>query len=453
MSDQNKPNNYPSIDQGFDNLIKDINGDVDYFDSDPSGKYREPPQFPEFDFSFLHPGSSQGNQQVINNVFSDFQSNTNYTSRPMTTIRVDPYILQNCAQDIQSSSAMLKSVSGNIGSCANSAPSIDGQFNSRVRDIASDAIMRGNQLSDTFNGLFGWLDNKARQFLDADFASSSVFSSQLNNQPWASVLKMVFPPLSFIPFLPIIKDLFPKGINLWNFAMKPIPLTGSLASTQNENSNLLANKFIVHIDHAPFVSQFVSQWNIKDRKGDNNCGPASLAMAIRAFGYFITLNESAEAIRGKGNLTGYTDFKSKESINLLDKYGLKEIDVKNMRELKTQLIEKHPVIIAIDNHAFQEIDSNGNTKPYPNLQDKNGNNPFLGNHIVLVTGYETDSGFNITKVFINDPLIIKKDSSGRYIPDEYLGTDYPIPIENFNKAIKAYGSFYASAILRSSNEK
>jgi len=215
MTDQNEAKNNPNTDQGLDDLIKDINGDVEYFDPDALDNYQEPPLFPTFDLSFLQPISSQSRTLQTSSFSSDWQSPASYIRGPMTKIRVDPDILQNCSQEIQSSSATLRSVSGNINSCAHSAPSYDGQFSSQVWNIASEANSRGNQLSDSFNNLSEWLGNKARQFMDADFASSTAIGMQFNNSPWMSLLRMVFPPLNIVPFLGLLNPLFVGHDRLW----------------------------------------------------------------------------------------------------------------------------------------------------------------------------------------------------------------------------------------------
>ena len=133
------------------------------------------------------------------------------------------------SQNIESSSATLKSVGGNLTAYGNGAPSYDGQFGPKVREIANGASSQANQLSGLLSGLANWLSNKAMQFLNVDNASSVALGSQFNNLSWMSGLGGIFPPFLTASLLPFLGRYFPNGINIrnWltgNHAGQPIPL-------------------------------------------------------------------------------------------------------------------------------------------------------------------------------------------------------------------------------------
>ena len=60
------------------------------------------------------------------------------------------------------------------------------------------------------------------------------------------------------------------------------------------------------------------------------------------------------------------------------------------------------------------------------------------NHIVVVTGYDNDN------VYINDPLAVKLDESGKAVQDPEVGKNFPVPIETFKRAAGDAGRYGAS---------
>jgi uncharacterized protein YukE len=210
------PGQNSTVDRAFGNLMKGIYPGVDFFNLDQLEKSHEPDRFPNFNLWFLQSSSTglmaaaNSNNSAINPSFS------NYARSSMTTIRVDPPVLQNSSQTIQSSATTLTSVGSNITSSANGAPSYDNQFAPKVHAIAAGASSQATQLSSTFSNLSGWLKNKAQQFLDADNAAAGELGSHLNDLSWAIPLGVFITPLTVLPFLSLLVKLFPNGINLWN---------------------------------------------------------------------------------------------------------------------------------------------------------------------------------------------------------------------------------------------
>jgi uncharacterized protein YvpB len=195
----------------------------------------------------------------------------------------------------------------------------------------------------------------------------------------------------------------------------------------------------------PFKSEFASAYTADHSKpdgqyGDNNCGPASLAMAID---YFVARGAAkagmpaieslaaANAIRGgaASNYHGYngiTNFgldqsaTGTSSVALLASYGLHLVPLTGPADWKTQLSQGHPVVILVDNSRYADALPYGTNPPagfFPKTQP---------GHIIVVTGYDA------SHVYINDPL--------RPIGS---GSDFAISTGDFNAAA---GSWYGAGV-------
>lgn len=208
------------MEQGFSRLLSGIHPGIEYFNFDNLAKFDEPAQYPIFNTGFI-PSPIINKSNILSNTANN-QPFNNYARNPMTKIRVDPPVLQNMSQNIQSSSATLNSIGNNLTGNANGAPSYEGQFGPKVREIAAGGSSLAGQLAGKFSGLASWLSNKAQQFLNADNTSSAAVSSQYNNLSWMQWLLLggIFPPFYFVSFL---SRYFPNGIN-WNW------LTGNITS-------------------------------------------------------------------------------------------------------------------------------------------------------------------------------------------------------------------------------
>lgn len=174
----------------------------------------------------------------------------------------------------------------------------------------------------------------------------------------------------------------------------------------------------------PFATQMGSAGD--PNSGSNNCGPASITMAILYYGGSTTVQSSAIAIRGYNNSSnGPTDFKLASTISWLANFSLAEKNVSTFDQVKQEISVGRPVVILVNNNAYRYL----SPPPYPN----NNNGWFTTSHIVVVTA------FDATNVYINDPL--------------RSTADYPIPIATFqNAASTANGSsttsWYAASIYK-----
>jgi len=138
-------------------------------------------------------------------------------------------------------------------------------------------------------------------------------------------------------------------------------------------------------------------------------------MTIRYFGGSITVEDAAIAIRGSNTAKNKgTNFKGSSTIQLLTKpeYGLATSDVSTFDDMRKQISEKHPVIILINNTVYRY-------NPGPYVNDSDG--WFVNNHILVVTGYDTEY------VYVNDPLRYESESIAQ--PE-----NYKIPVEKFKDA-------------------
>jgi len=204
--------------------------------------------------------------------------------------------------------------------------------------------------------------------------------------------------------------------------------------TYNDATTVQTNPFEVRSDvnsrlKVPFATQIGTAGN--PNNGGDNCGPASIAMAIRFYGGSSTVEEAALAIRdgvnGPGN--GPTDFKGASSRAYLAKFSLAERDVATFDQVRAAISAGHPVIILVNNVAFRGLD------PPPYQNDNDG--WFTEGHILVITGLDA------ANVYVNDPL--------------RNGPDYVVPSADFaNAASSARGasgvgpnSWYAASIERS----
>ncbi len=172
---------------------------------------------------------------------------------------------------------------------------------------------------------------------------------------------------------------------------------------------------------------FQSQW--EGKTGAGNCGPASITMAIRYYGKTIDYKDAIARIRGSDHPTGDTNFRWPSYINLLANHGLIERDARSIGAVRNEVDQGHPVVIGIDN-TFIRRTENGRSVPYPN------ENGYLGDHIVVIAGYELDTAGNVQAVYMNDPLAIKL-LDGAYVADPDTGTDFRVPMDALDRAAQA----------------
>ncbi len=171
--------------------------------------------------------------------------------------------------------------------------------------------------------------------------------------------------------------------------------------------------------------------------GSNNCGPASVTMAIRYYGGSTTVAASAIAIRGSNNsANGITDFKSSATGTWLAKFGLTEKNITTLSEIQTELAAGHPVIILVNNNAYRQ----NTPPPYPlNGNKKHDDAWFTYAHIVVVTG------INSADVIINDPL----QTTGNYaIPLAMFETAASTARADGSNGPATGSTWYAASILR-----
>jgi uncharacterized protein YvpB len=187
---------------------------------------------------------------------------------------------------------------------------------------------------------------------------------------------------------------------------------------------------------------YKTQWDENAGKGWNNCGPASVSMAMAYYGKDISVEDAARSIRGAPR-GGNTDFKSANTKALLDKHGLKLEDVDSLDSMKKQLDLGKPVIMLVHNdHYVRNTTGREWTIPYPRETfsretDENGKVKLI-NHIVVVTGYDNQN------IYINDPLAIKSEG-GKAVADPEVGTNFSVPIETFKLAAGEVG-WYGTAV-------
>ncbi|MHB8620664.1 MAG: C39 family peptidase [Chloroflexota bacterium] len=138
--------------------------------------------------------------------------------------------------------------------------------------------------------------------------------------------------------------------------------------------------------------------------GLDNCGPASVAMAIQYYRGTgaIDLDGAAEGVRGRPNsnvfrrgsgaANGPTDpFEGADGARtsaLLRSFGLRGTQSSSLSDIETQISQGHPVVMLVDPTRYIV-----NSRPEPS-------DWFTGGqlHIVVVTGYDA------SHIFINDPL-------------------------------------------------
>ncbi len=218
----NEPENNPLLERGIKRLWHEVFPGIGSFQPEHSEKLQEPAQYPTFDYRFIRTFSGQHTASGVVN-----QSLFYSASSPMTTIRVDPPILQNCSQNIQSSATTLTSVGNNINSSASGAPSYDGQFGPKVRAIAAGASAQAGQLSGAFSSLAGWLSNKAQQFINADGGSAAVLGASTSRLAWIPHYSIV--DIASGIFRSIINRLFPKGLPWSHLPGNRLPVNSTVS--------------------------------------------------------------------------------------------------------------------------------------------------------------------------------------------------------------------------------
>jgi hypothetical protein len=189
---------------------------------------------------------------------------------------------------------------------------------------------------------------------------------------------------------------------------------------------------------------FQSQWDQTTKSGDANCGPASLDMILNFYGKSVSYAEAIKGVRADKK-TGDTDFLDSASTALLNSHGLDYVRangsaarVRSLRELKSQIDARHPIIMLVNNNYGRSLYANvGNT--------------YDVRHIVVLTGYEADASGAVKAVFINDPLAIMKSKS-EYVPDVAHGKNFRLAASDFeaaaNKVADRNGWYGAAVVSR-----
>jgi uncharacterized protein YvpB len=195
---------------------------------------------------------------------------------------------------------------------------------------------------------------------------------------------------------------------------------------------------------------YKSQWDANAGVGWNNCGPASVAMAMAYYGKDISVGDAAIKIRNNPNphANTTTDFKKgtptgNNTNTLLDQNGLKLVNVSSFDSLKAQLDLRRPVLILVKNDYYVRYDNQQQRfVPYLWRQDFSQHSDGTSvDHIVVVTGYDS------VNVYINDPLAVRYDSRRRVIEDSQNGTNFAVPIATFQTAASAEG-WHSAAVAR-----
>jgi Peptidase_C39 like family/Fibronectin type III domain len=176
----------------------------------------------------------------------------------------------------------------------------------------------------------------------------------------------------------------------------------------------------------PFATELGSAGD--PNSGSNNCGPASITMAILYYGGSITVQDAAVAIRGAGNNTlqnGFTNFKDPSSQALLARFSLVEHNITAWGQVKREIDAGRPVITLVNNNAYRYL--------IPPPYSSNSDLWFTPSHIIVVTGYDA------TNVYVNDPLRSSRD--------------YAIPVATFMNAASTTpgansGNWYAVSVAR-----
>jgi uncharacterized protein YvpB len=168
----------------------------------------------------------------------------------------------------------------------------------------------------------------------------------------------------------------------------------------------------------------VSSANLDTLRGDNNCGPTSLSMAINFYAgkRVITPLQAANYVRGGDPVTGAssnyyqanhghgTNFgldgstTASHSLTMLADHGLQLNQVasgstKGLADIERSLDAGHPVVLLVDNNQYAAAGKSGSAI-YGSTTDV-----LTKDHIVLVTGYDPKSQV----VYINDPLASQSD--------------------------------------------
>ena len=238
------------------------------------------------------------------------------------------------------------------------------------------------------------------------------------------------------------------------------PTTSSTnPSSTNLSTTLPSTSPLEHKLDVPFESQWARQlaspfqYTGNGQNGGGNCGPASLTMALHFYKKSVTFEQVVAAVRAQcttGPCTGWTSFESSESVELLQQNGLdlvrnngQIVNMGSFADIKSQIDQNHPVIMAVDNSYGKEkgIYGDGSVSDMEN------------DHIVVVTGYRVSESGVVQTMFINDPLAIKKSSTGKWVADdrEKFGKDLALTHDEFQKAADDYSgsqSWYGAAVVR-----
>lgn len=203
--------------------------------------------------------------------------------------------------------------------------------------------------------------------------------------------------------------------------------------TQQGDPTALANPTDAPTNNAPaqpndllsmaqnsFISQNRSQWNQKAQDGNLDCGPTSLAMALRMLGKInqpVDGSNSEDLIdQVRQLMTGSTDHSQKTYKEQLEsaasQLGLRSQEVSGLRGIDAALAQGHPVI-SYGNPA--------DAGAYGQALSADQYNQFNGDHVIVVAGKQGNN------YVIDDPLskvgalVVTPSQLQAFIADQNIG--------------------------------
>ena len=330
-------------------------------------------------------------------------------------IRVDPFILRQNSGSISGIGGNLNNVGQAVFGIAQGAPSNYGDFRAQVQAIGHEALARAQGLFSQVNDFSSQLQSRAHKFEAADMVGIAGFQNIFNNNtqilaPW---LKLTGVPMDIINRYLMLGRFF-GGTSFYGLLLTLLMGNNLFSRSSQPIIGIEKPGDLIELRKSLDVP-FVSQW--KGTNGGNNCGPASVTMAINYYGKNVKYSDVVVKMRGQNNPSGFTNFQTPEVDQLLGSY-LKRVEL-NRSDFESQL-SKNPVIIYVDTNKWQSV-------PYADV----GNTQ--GPHIVVATGFEKDDSGNLIAILVNDPLAIKWDSlKKQYVRDDVIGLNFRVPIDDFN---------------------
>ncbi len=212
----------------------------------------------------------------------------------------------------------------------------------------------------------------------------------------------------------------------------------------------------------PAWTFYRSQWHqtVNGASGADNCGPASVSMALSNWGYKANIEDLAKAMKPSDDAYAsiQTNFLSPQTQNYIAaKYNLTFYRIKTFADIKRQIDQGNPVLIGITNYFIVRPVPDGKSEvPYASdfsgfarywaydKQTQKYDIPTFTSHIVVITAYDDKT------IYINDPLAVRK-VDGATVADRQGGTSFRVPFDAFAAAAgKNYtgtdSEWYAAAL-------